>query len=151
MGTHPMRTAVTLCAAAALALPLGTATAAPSAERTGHGHGRNPVLVDCLWKPEVRPGAFLLACGDGNSRLESLRWSHWNSWSAVARGINWLNDCKPDCASGTFRSYAVIIRLDQPRTWEKDPDLKQFTRMSLTYTDGRPEGYARTETYDLWG
>ncbi|GHB46030.1 hypothetical protein GCM10010377_41130 [Streptomyces viridiviolaceus] len=150
MGTHPTRTAVTLCAAAALAIPLGTASAAPSAERTGHHHARDPVLVDCFWSPEVRPGAFLLACGDGNSHLVSLNWSRWGSQSAMARGVNVVNDCKPYCAVGTFRSYAVTVRLDQPRTWEKDPDRQQFTRMSLTYHDGRPEGYPRTVTYPLW-
>jgi len=145
-----MRTAVTLCAAAALATSLGTASAAPSAERTGHQDARDPVLVDCFWSPEVRPGAFLLACGDGNSQLISLDWSRWGPESAVARGVNMVNDCKPYCAVGTFRPYAVTVRLDQPRAWEKDPEQQQYTRMSLTYADARPDGFPRTVTYPLW-
>ncbi|MCF2434790.1 hypothetical protein LV779_08730 [Streptomyces thinghirensis] len=98
-----MRAAVTLCAAAALAVPLGTASAAPPAERaTSSQQTRDPVLVDRSRQPEVRPEAFLLACGDGNSRLVSLHWFRWDANAAVGRGSNAINDCDPYCAAGTF-------------------------------------------------
>ncbi|MFI8946415.1 hypothetical protein ACIGO6_07825 [Streptomyces sp. NPDC053750] len=145
-----MRAAVTLCAAAALATPLGTASAAPSAQESGPRQTQDPVLVDCLWQPKVRPDDFLLACGDGNSRLVALRWFHWDAHSAVGRGTNAVNDCDPYCAVGAFHSYPVTVRLDRPRTWEKDPSERQYTRMTLTYTDGRPEGFPRVVTYPLW-
>jgi hypothetical protein len=53
---------------------------------TAHRQLQDPVLVDCLWHPEVRPTDFMLACGDGNSRLTSLRWTDWNANSATATG-----------------------------------------------------------------
>ncbi|MGZ3103093.1 hypothetical protein [Streptomyces sp. H72] len=149
MGSTPMRTAVTLCAAAALAVPLGTASAAPSGERTSQ-QSRDPVLVDCSSRPDVRPGTFVLACGDGNSRLVSMQWSRWDAEDAVGRGTNAVNDCVPYCAEGTFHSYPVTVRLDQPRPWEKDPGERHYTRMTLTYTDGRPAGSPGTVTYPLW-
>ncbi|MEJ1202138.1 MULTISPECIES: hypothetical protein [unclassified Streptomyces] len=152
MGRNPMRAAVTLCAAAALAVPLGTASAAPSAEgATSSQQTRDPVLVDCSWRPEVRPEAFLLACGDGNSRLVSLHWFRWDANAAVGRGSNAINDCDPYCAAGTFHSYPVTVRLDQPRAWEKEPGERHYTRMTLTYTDGKPDGAPRVVTYSLWG
>ncbi|MFV0132147.1 hypothetical protein ACLGIH_02580 [Streptomyces sp. HMX87] len=150
MGTHPMRAAVVLGAATALAASLGTASAAPPAEHSGGRQAPEPVLVDCTWRPEVRPEAFLIACGDGNSRLESLDWSRWDRHAAVARGVNLVNDCEPYCAAGTFHAYPVTVRLDRPGTWEKDPDERHWTRMTLTYTDGRPDGFPRTVTYPLW-
>ncbi|WP_395570620.1 hypothetical protein [Streptomyces sp. BK79] len=151
MGTNPMRAAVTLCAAAALAVPLSTAWAAPSAQpATRTQQTQDPVLVDCAGQPEVRPTAFVLACGDGNSRLVSLRWLRWDAQAAVGRGTNAINDCDPYCAAGTFHSYPVTVRLDQPRAWEKDPGERQYTRMTLTYTDGRPDGAPRVVTYPLW-
>ncbi|MEU3731394.1 hypothetical protein AB0E81_18500 [Streptomyces sp. NPDC033538] len=153
MGRNPMRAAVTLCAAAALAIPMGTASAAPSAEQPTQPpvqRTQDPVLVDCAWQPEVRPGSFLLACGDGNSRLVSLHWLRWDANAAVGRGTNAINDCDPYCAAGTFHSYPVTVRLDQPRTWEKDPGERHYTRMTLTYTDGRPDGSPRVVTYPLW-
>ncbi|MFJ8191920.1 hypothetical protein ACIQ8D_19435 [Streptomyces sp. NPDC096094] len=151
MGRNPMRAAVTLCAAAALAVPLGTASAAPSTEHTTlTQQTSDPVLVNCSSQPEVRPEAFLLACGDGNSRLVSLRWFRWDANAAVGRGSNAINDCDPYCAAGTFRSYPVTVRLDQPRAWEKDAGERHYTRMTLTYTDGRPDGAPRVVTYSLW-
>ncbi|PZT71249.1 hypothetical protein DN402_03890 [Streptomyces sp. SW4] len=149
MGSHAMRAAVTLGAAAALAASLGTASAAPAEERTAR-QADETVLVDCAWETLVRPEAFLIACGDGNSRLESLDWSRWDARAAVGRGVNVVNDCEPYCAAGTFHPYPVTVRLDRPATWEKDPDERHFTRMTLTYTDGRPDGFPRTVTYPLW-
>jgi hypothetical protein len=146
------RTAVTLCAAASLAAATGTASAQadppPSAQAVAQqsAHVR---IVDCFSQPQVRPSNFLLACGDGNSILVSLQWSQWDPTSAVARGVNQVNDCKPYCAAGTFHSYRVIVRLDHPQPW-KNHVHKHYTRMRLIYTHGSPDGFQRTVTYTLW-
>ncbi|MFF4142413.1 hypothetical protein ACFY0A_13625 [Streptomyces sp. NPDC001698] len=157
MGGHTMRTAVALCAAGLLTAGVGTASAAPAASdgnaRSAHAVQRTdgrPVLVDCLWKPRQRPGAFILACGDGNSVLSALRWSQWNDRSATARGYNLVNDCKPYCAAGRFHEYPVIVRLDSPAPWKKRPEVQHFTRLSLEFLAGRPEGYPQVQTYPLW-
>ncbi|MDF3299168.1 hypothetical protein [Streptomyces tropicalis] len=153
MRRHTVRTAVTLCAATLLAAMAGTASAAPAApqaDRAARQPDRRPVLVTCQWKPQQRPDAFILACGDGNSRLAALHWNRWGSQSATARGLNYVNDCKPYCAAGTFRSYPVIVRLDRARPWAKDPALRHYTRLSLVFTDGRPEGYQHVVNYQLW-
>ncbi|MEU3346471.1 hypothetical protein ABZ723_16090 [Streptomyces sp. NPDC006700] len=157
MGRHTVRTAVALCAAGLLAASTGTASAAPAAPHgntdSPHAEKRTdgqPVLVDCLWKPRQRPGAFILACGDGNSVLSALHWSQWNEQSATARGFNLVNDCKPYCAAGRFHDYPVIVRLDSPAPWKKRPELRHFTRLSLEFPAARPEGAARVETYPLW-
>jgi hypothetical protein len=107
------------------------------------------VIVDCFSQPQVRPGHFVIACGDGNSSLVSLRWSRWGPASAVATGLNEVNDCKPYCAAGRFHSYPVTVRLDQPRSWKKHPQ-KRYTQMRLVYTHGSPYGHQRTVTYQLW-
>ncbi|MER5209673.1 hypothetical protein ABT063_03540 [Streptomyces sp. NPDC002838] len=141
-----------LCAAAAFAAALGTASATPATPSGTHSAAQryeDPVLVDCLWKPQERPADFMLACGDGNSRLTSLDWSRWDAKSAVAKGRNVVNDCEPYCAAGTFHSYPVVVRLDQPEPWKKHPQLRHYTRMTLTYTDDRPERLASVVTYPL--
>ncbi|MFD3617915.1 hypothetical protein ACFWWT_22275 [Streptomyces sp. NPDC058676] len=147
--------AAALCAATAFLAAMGPASAAPAAAPTSPGRAgaqqaRPTVLVDCLSKPQVRPADFILACGDGNSRLASLRWARWDAASAQAKGINWVNDCKPYCAAGTFHSYRVVVRLDHPQSWKKDPQEKRYARMTLTFTGDRPERLARTVTYSLW-
>ncbi|MFF0160775.1 hypothetical protein ACFYRY_25060 [Streptomyces sp. NPDC005263] len=154
MRAHGLTKAATLLAALALAAVMGTASAAPEkAPPTAPDLTRRaaaPVLVDCLWKPHVRPARFLLACGDGNSRLTALRWSRWDAHSAVARGRNLVNDCDPYCAAGRFHSYPVVVRLDRAERWARHPDVRRFARMTLTYPEGRPERLAPVVTYPLW-
>ncbi|MEU5597593.1 hypothetical protein [Streptomyces sp. NPDC020298] len=154
-------TAITLGAGALLAAAVppavatapATASAAAPAAATSSTAVRQtrPVLLDCFGNPDVRPAAFILACGDGNSRLARMRWSQWGM-SATATGVNLVNDCKPFCAAGRFHAYAVTVRLDRPKPWKKHPQLQQFTRLTLTYTgSSRPEGFPRVVTYPFQG
>ncbi|MFF3504748.1 hypothetical protein [Streptomyces sp. NPDC003247] len=155
MRGHITRTAALLCAALGLTAAMGTASAAPGAsssgaERAAARQTTLPVLVDCFWHPQKRPDAYILACGDGNSRLVRLKWDHWHARSARATGVNVVNDCKPYCAVGTFHSYRVVVRLDRPRPWAKDPQVQRWGRISLEYTGARPEGFSRVMSYPLW-
>ncbi|MER6185796.1 hypothetical protein [Streptomyces sp. NPDC001652] len=154
MRMRALTTAVTLCAVASLATAAGTPPAARSvpapAAQTAQKPTVLPVLVDCFWHPHIRPTDFMLACGDGNSRLTSLRWSQWGTDAARAKGVNWVNDCKPYCAAGHFHAYPVTVRLDHPQPWKKRPQLSHYSRITLEYTDGRPERYAQTVSYPLW-
>ncbi|MFF4753722.1 hypothetical protein ACWD5R_41800 [Streptomyces sp. NPDC002514] len=151
---NPVRcTAIMLSVGVLLAGGITTAAAAPSATApTGHParQSATPVLVDCSFNSDVRPGDFILACGDGNSRLTALRWSHWGQNSATAEGVNLVNDCKPYCAAGTFREYPVTVRLDHPKQWQKNPELNHYTRIVLTFSDSRPTGQERVTTMSLW-
>ncbi|MEU9479811.1 hypothetical protein [Streptomyces sp. NPDC048191] len=144
-----MGTAVTLAAGALLTAAMTTASANPPATAAKADTPR-PVLVDCFWRQNVRPADFILACGDGNSRLAGLRWSQWSPDEATATGVNLVNDCKPNCAAGRFHGYPVTVRLDEPRPWKKNPGVQHYTRMSLTYEDARPEGFQQVMTYPLW-
>ncbi|MFE0513509.1 hypothetical protein [Streptomyces sp. NPDC058964] len=146
-------TAIMLGTATLLTAAMTTAAADPTATsqapRTVTRQSAT-VLVDCLSQTNVHPKDFILACGDGNSRLVEMRWTEWGATSATAVGVNVVNDCKPYCAAGTFHGYPVVVRLDSPQPWKKDPAVQHFTRMSLTYTDTRPDGYTRVMTVPLW-
>ncbi|MGX1548037.1 hypothetical protein [Streptomyces adustus] len=136
---------------------MGTTSAAPAAA-TSDSHPAGPaarasalpVLLGCLSDPEVRPSEFILACGDGNSRLAALHWSSWDANDAVATGYNAVNDCKPFCAAGKFHSYPVIVVLEHPHTWKQNPRVVQFTEMNLVFTGNRPAGYDRVVNIPLW-
>ncbi|MGA5036865.1 hypothetical protein ACPCA8_07350 [Streptomyces capoamus] len=146
-------TTVTLAAGALLTAAVTTAAAGGPAGRPAHpahAGATRTVLVDCLWHRTVRPDDFILACGDGNSRLIGLHWSRWTPDGAVAVGVNMVNDCKPYCAAGRFRAYPVTVRLDGAKPWKKQPGVQHYTRMSLTYQQDRPEGFQQVMTYPLW-
>ncbi|GGW71130.1 hypothetical protein GCM10010503_55650 [Streptomyces lucensis JCM 4490] len=144
-------TAVTLAAGAMLTAAMTTASAGPPDTSAAQVRSTQPVLVDCSFQRNVRPADFILACGDGNSRLLGLHWTEWSPRGAVAEGLNAVNDCKPYCAAGKFHSYRVTVRLDRPAPWKKDPGVDRFTRMRLTYENARPEGFDQVVTYPLWG
>ncbi|WP_406164998.1 hypothetical protein [Streptomyces sp. NBC_00996] len=146
MQKRKVKSAVLLCAAAALAGALVPASA--SAESPAQAR---VVAVDCFSKAQIRPGDFLLACGDGNNRLTALRWSTWGRTSAVGSGLDAVNDCLPYCAAGKFHTFPVTVRLDRPETWRKHPGLQHFTRLRLIYTDNTPPRLQQREvTYKLW-
>ncbi|MFI1568609.1 hypothetical protein ACH4ZX_37260 [Streptomyces sp. NPDC020490] len=156
MRTRGWGTAVAVCCAASLAAAgaapsaAGPAPPAASAGQVARQRPRTPVLVDCLWHPRVRPAGFMLACGDGNSRLTALHWSRWGPESATAEGVNAVNDCEPYCAAGTFHSYRVTVRLGRPEPWKKRPHVRHFTRLTLEYHGSRPDIHPRTVTLPLW-
>ncbi|MER7834819.1 hypothetical protein ABTY98_02635 [Streptomyces sp. NPDC096040] len=142
-------TAIGLGAALLLTAAMTTASATPPTPAAPRAT-QHPVLVDCLWHQRFRPTDFILACGDGNSVLTGMHWTQWNDSTAVAQGVNAVNDCKPYCAAGTFREYKVTVRLDRPTAWTKHPNVQQFTRMSLIYAGAKPEGYTQVMNYPLW-
>ncbi|MET7684800.1 hypothetical protein [Streptomyces sp. NPDC005423] len=151
MRVHTVTLTIAFCAAAALpAATASTSVAAPPAAPVAARQSAGPVLVDCLWHQVVRPADYVLACGDGNSRLTSLHWSSWGSDSATATGVNAVNDCRPYCAAGRFHDYPVVVRLDSPQSWKKQPQVQHFTRMTLEYTGARPAGFPREVTFPLW-
>ncbi|MFE1923815.1 hypothetical protein ACWC9X_26680 [Streptomyces asoensis] len=155
---HTTRTAVMLCAALGLTAAVGSASAVPATSTTSTATARAaavrqsapPVLVDCLWHAKVRPGDFILACGDGNSRLVSLHWDTWGQGSARGTGVNVVNDCDPYCAAGHFHPYAVVVKLDRPQPWKKHPQVQHYSRITLTYLGDRPDQFGRVVTYPLW-
>ncbi|MFI2205079.1 hypothetical protein ACH47Z_30695 [Streptomyces sp. NPDC020192] len=145
-------TAVTLAAGALLTAAMTTASASPPTTATAPAQvtRAQPVLVDCFFHRNVRPQDFILACGDGNSRLTDLQWTQWGPDGAKAIGVNMVNDCKPYCAAGTFHAYPVVIRLSGEKPWKKHPRFQRFSDISLTYTGARPDTFKQVMTYPLW-
>ena len=45
-----------------------------------------------------------------------LRWTTWNATQGRAWGVNWLNNCKPNCARGTFFPKNVNVRVYRPNS-----------------------------------
>jgi hypothetical protein len=77
--------------------------------------GKNRVYFPSrCYNTATKPRSIIVACGDGNFQLKSLRWKRWNKPRAKARGRAWINDCVPYCAAGTFHSYPARVVLSRP-------------------------------------
>lgn len=65
----------------------------------------------CEHKPRIRPKAVVVACADANFYVTGIRWSQWSATRAIGAGKAHVNDCKPNCAAGSFHTFRVTVRL----------------------------------------
>jgi len=123
--------ATTACAATASA-----ATPGRSAESAGQAT-TTTVVVSCGGKTQVRPGSYILACGDGGALVEGLNWAAWGSSSALANGTYALNDCTPDCAAGHFDAFPALVVLWGSQSLPGHAGVRYFTQVTIIYTGNR--------------
>jgi hypothetical protein len=76
--------------------------------------------------------------GGTTAFLRIRHWSHWTGASAASRGTLWVDNCKPDCASGHFRTYPAEITLSRVAGRK---GVRFFSRMRLRYQHGGPREY----------
>ncbi len=84
----------------------------------------------------TRPSSLVLACADANTLLRSLRWSSFGGATARARGNLEVNTCTPNCASGRFVRYPVIVRASGVLTCKRQ--LRVYRRIDLTFATRVP-------------
>ena len=101
------------------------------------------VVINCQFKPQVRPSAMILTCADANDVLTGLHWVSWGTGAAFATGIEQINDCTPYCAAGKFINYPVLVDL-----WRAEP-LPGHPGV-LYFCNGTHTCYPQTATFDLW-
>jgi hypothetical protein len=88
---------------------------------------------------KVRPAVIDYGMGSaffaGRHRSAPLSWTSWTATSGKGSGWDWLDNCKPNCAAGTFHSYPVNLKVWNPQTVNGH---LIFTRMTVTFTGNRP-------------
>lgn len=72
-----------------------------------------PVLVAGPYRGR-RPTTIDIS-GDGGNIVTGLRWSSWTASSATAEGTSNIQNCVPNCASGTETPVATSIALMDPK------------------------------------
>jgi hypothetical protein len=114
--------AVALPAAAVLAAGVPLAANAVSTHQTTSAHQTTPqppadtvAVYNCLNKPQVRPTSFDVFC-DGSNYLTKLNWSTWTLTEATGTGVEWADNCSPNCAQGKWTPSNVIVVL-----WRAEP------------------------------
>jgi hypothetical protein len=115
---------------AAAALALAVAVPATSATK---------VLFpkDC-GKPVYKPKSIIVTCGDANNQLVKIKWESYGTDAASGSATAKVNDCQPNCASGTTKSYPAVVTLTKPKNC--GGGVTQFTKLVETFTGSRPTG-----------
>jgi len=87
-----------------------------------------PVVADCAVHGQVRPGQYILACGDAGGYLSGLHWAAWGSSEAFADGTFTINNGD---------NFPVLVDL-----WRAEPrpghaGQRYFTELTLVFTGNR--------------
>ena len=146
-------TALTAVLAVVLAVPLaGCAASSPAASsqvaNTGPAAGRVVYLAEggSVGGQVVRAPACRTGCqlsGDGTTSLWDMTWQRWNSTAAAGTGTEKLDDCTPDCATGTLHPVRVAVTLSKPAMVCVSGAGRWFwTRVSFTWPDGLPPAFS---------
>jgi len=81
--------------------------------------------------------------GDGTTSLWGMTWATWNSTVAAGTGTEKLDDCTPDCATGTLHPVPVKVTLSKPVMVCVSGTGKWFwTRVSFTWPTGLPPAFS---------
>ena len=146
--------ALALCGVAVIATAgCGAAASAASlGKQQDAGTSGVPVVIACINKTQIRPGEYILPCGDGNAYLHHLNWAAWGSSSALGGGTYTFNDCTPNCLSGHGQSFGVLAVLWDVQPWPGHTGVRYFTRLTIIFTGNRnytAGGKAYTESPTL--
>jgi hypothetical protein len=90
-----------------------------------------------------QPRSITVTCADANFRLTKIKWSSYGATSAKGTATARIDTCDPNCVSGTFKTYAVSVRLSRVK---QCGDVPQFGRLTVTFNGSPPEGFDKTET-----
>ena len=137
--------ALALCGLAVIATAgCGTSASAATSGQSAASAGRHaagasavPVVVVCFNKTQIRPGEYLLACGDGSAYLQKLNWAAWGSSSALASGTYIFNNCTPNCADGRGIAFGVLAVLWDAQPWPGHAGVRYFTELTMIFTGNR--------------
>jgi len=92
----------------------------------------------------VRPRTISLSANGsgfvaGPHENGKINWTSWTQTQATGTGDEWLDNCRPDCATGRYSAYPVKLHAYRPRDG-------RFTRLTITR---RYDGKWSARTYKL--
>jgi hypothetical protein len=128
-----------LLAAAALAGCGGTNDSGVTTAPTPSGGGADVVFPgNCNSGLTQEPASVVVACADQGITVEGIQWQAWGADEAIGNGTAQVNDCNPDCVSGSLKSYdAAQLKLSAIDSCSGHP---QYTSLELSFTDQAPPG-----------
>jgi len=100
--------------------------------------------------PSIRPGLIFVGCATSNEYLNSITWTSWAGMGATGSGTDNVNNCEPNCASGTYTRFPVMVSLTDPTNLG---GLIVFTTISMipTTSIGQPKTVTADHLYGAWG
>ena len=120
------------------------ATEQGAADETGASAASSVAVYDCANQPQVRPTTFDFFC-DGSGSFTGLRWSTWNASVAAATGVQYVDNCTPNCAHGTWSHRTMDLIFWRSVPVKGHPGERGYTQMTVLYP-GHAIGSGNTYT-----
>ena len=127
-----MKAVLPFLAAAIVAAFAAVAMANPVATESGK---RVELIANCF-KPKFKPKTVIIACGDASLGAKAMTWQTWTRKKADGTGTGLINDCNPDCASGTTRTAPMELQLSKPQLCSNGKRV--FAKLRYIWTAGPP-------------
>jgi hypothetical protein len=89
---------------------------------------------------EVRP-KVIYDSGDSSGVVDHLVWSDWGGPQAHATGVQEVNNCTPDCATGKFTGYPATVTLAGLKPY--GTGLEAYSTIVIQASDGTTETYTK--------
>jgi hypothetical protein len=90
------------------------------------------VRVTNCTKVQYKPKLIIVSCGDASNYVAKLKWSSWTKVRATGSGVDEVNSCEPNCASGHEIGTAAKVALSDPKRC-KGQEHRVFDRMKLSF------------------
>jgi hypothetical protein len=129
-----------LVAATVAACVSAVALASPVASESGK---RVELIANCF-KPKFKPAKVIIACGDASLGARGMTWSSWTRKTAEGTGTGFVNDCDPDCVSGTTHTAPIRLLLSKPQLCSNGKRV--FAKLRYVWPSGPPPGSGNAAT-----
>lgn len=98
----------------------------------------------------VRPSGIFFGCATSADALTNITWTTWTSTAANGTATHAVNNCKPDCATGTYTRFPVTVQLSEPGYLD---GILVFQHIVATPTTsvGQTETATATSPNGSWG
>jgi hypothetical protein len=123
---------VTTLAAVSVPFAAHAATVHRATHETSASAAPSVAVYDCWNKPQVRPSTFYFLC-DGSGAFTKLRWSTWNASMAAATGVQYINNCEPNCVHGTWSHQTVDLIFWRSLPVKGHPGERGYTQVTTLY------------------
>jgi hypothetical protein len=110
---------------------------APSAAKVYFAESGD-VTGTALYRPSCAADCVL--SGDSTALLRDMTWRTWTATEAVGSGTERIDDCQPNCATGTLHPVQVTVTFTKPvkAGCSAATTRLYWTRAALIWPDGLP-------------
>ncbi len=96
-----------------------------------------PVVINCFQPPQVKPEHIILTCADATLAVDKIVWNSWTVDDATGHGVEFQDNCVPNCAQGSATYSPVTITLNGATP----PDFRYTSAVVTNQNTGRSDSW----------